>query len=185
MNGFLKIAGSLSDWNVYRKSVIACDVTELFINRALPRGSRTVDQMRQAARSCKQNIVEGVSDATISAEMCIKLIGVARGSIRELREDYSDYLRQHKLEIWGKDDPRTLQLREYTKNHYDPTEYVEKCEIRTNETVANIMLTITCQLDAMLAKVLKGLEQEFIAKGGVKEAMTRVRKMHRGQQKHK
>ena len=111
MNGFLKIAGDYTSWNVYRKSVIICDVTEMFIKRALPRGSRTIDQMRQAARSCKQNIVEGVSDSTVSAEMCIKLLGVARGSVRELLEDYSDFLRQHDLEIWNKDDARTLKTR--------------------------------------------------------------------------
>lgn len=114
--GFLKIAGDYTSWSVYRKSVIICDVTEMFINRALPRGSRTVDQMRQAARSCKQNIVEGISDGTISAEMCIKLIGVARGSVRELREDYADFLRQHKLETWGKDDSRTVSVRNYSRD---------------------------------------------------------------------
>lgn len=96
-NGFLKIRGAYTDWNIYRKSVIICDVTEMFINRALPHGSRTIDQMRQAARSCKQSIVEGVSDNTVSEEMCIKLIGVARGSARELLEDYGDYLRQNDL----------------------------------------------------------------------------------------
>ena len=53
MNGFLKISGDYESWNVYRKSVVICDVTEMFINRALPHGSRTIDQMRQAARSCK------------------------------------------------------------------------------------------------------------------------------------
>ena len=74
----------------------------MFINRALPQGSRTIDQMRQAARSCKQNIVEGASDGTVSMEMCLKLFGVARGSVMELREDYADYLRQHKHEIWAK-----------------------------------------------------------------------------------
>lgn len=71
MGSFLKIAGDYTNWNVYKKSVIICDVTELFITRALPRGSRTIDQMRQAARSCKQNIVEGIGDSTVSAEMCI------------------------------------------------------------------------------------------------------------------
>lgn len=113
MNGFLKIASDYTCWNVYRKSVIICDVTEMFINRALPHGSRTIDQMRQAARSCKQNIVEGVSDATVSAEMCIKLLGVARGSVRELLEDYDDFLRQHDLEIWDKNDKRTMATRAY------------------------------------------------------------------------
>lgn len=180
MAEFLKIAGGYTNWNVYRKAVIICDVTELFICRALPRGSRTIDQMRQAARSCKQNIVEGVSDGTISAEMCIKLIGVARGSVRELREDYADFLRQNRLEIWAKDDPRTQQLRKYSLTHRDSFEYVEKCEKRTDETVANIMLTLTYQMDAMLAKVLKSLESQFIEEGGIREAMTRARKESRG-----
>lgn len=120
MNGFLKISGDYTSWNVYRKPVIICDVTEMFINRALPRGSRTIDQMRQAARSCKQNIVEGVSDGTVSLEMCIRLIGVARGSVMELREDYADFLRQHKCKIWTKDDPRTTVTRNFCRKHYDP-----------------------------------------------------------------
>lgn len=90
MANFLKISGDYTQWNVYHKSVIICDVTEMFINRALPRGSRTIDQMRQAARSCKQDIVEGVRDGSVSAEMCIKLLGMARGSARELLEDYGD-----------------------------------------------------------------------------------------------
>ena len=180
MNGFLKISGNYSDWTVYKKSVIICDVTEMFINRALPKGSRTVDQMRQAARSCKQNIVEGVSDGSVSSEMCIKLIGVARGSVRELREDYADYLRQNKHEIWSKDDERTNAVRNFSRNHSDPKEYVEKCERRSNETVANIMLTLCHQIDAMLAKVLKSLESQFLATGGIKEAMSQARRKSRG-----
>ncbi len=180
MNGFLKISGDYTQWSVYRKSVIICDVTEMFINRALPRGSRTIDQMRQAARSCKQNIVEGVSDGTVSAEMCIKLIGVARGSVMELREDYADFLRQKKYEIWLTKDPRTVATRNYCRGHYDPRDFVEKCETRSDETVANIMLTLIRQMEAMLAKVLKSLEEQFIEQGGLKEAMSRERRRHRG-----
>lgn len=177
---FLKICGNYQNWSVYRKSAIICDVTEMFISRYLPRGSRTIDQMRQAARSCKQNIVEGVSDGTVSAEMCIKLIGVARGSVRELKEDYGDYLRQNKHEVWQAEDARTIQVRNFCRTHADPREFVDRCEIRAPETVANIMLTLIHQMDAMLAKVLKALEQEFIASGGIKEAMTQARRRHRG-----
>lgn len=180
MSGFLKISGDYESWSVYRKSVIICDVTEMFINRALPHGSRTIDQMRQAARSCKQNIVEGASDGTVSKEMCIKLLGVARGSVMELREDYADYLRQHKCEIWEKDDSRTLATRNYCRSHYDPREFVEKCERRSDETVANIMLTMIRQMEAMLAKVLKSLEVEFLENGGLKEAMSLERRKRRG-----
>lgn len=96
--------------------------------------------MRQAARSCKQNIVEGVSDSTVSAEMCIKPIGVAT-------------------------DERTLRTRTYCINNDDPRDFVSKCSERSNETVANIMLTQIRQIDSMLAKLLKKLETEFIAQG--------------------
>lgn len=180
MNEFLKISGDYRDWIVYCKSVLICDITEMFIRRAMPKGSRTIDQMRQAARSCKQNIVEGVSDGTVSLEMCIKLMGVARGSVRELREDYTDFLRQNKHEIWGLDDPRTLTLRRYTRSHYDPADYVAKCEVRSDATVANVMLTLICQIDAMLARVLKALEKQFLSEGGLKEAMSRARRQQRG-----
>ncbi len=180
MNEFLKITGDVSNWSVYQKSVIICDVTELFVRRALPQGSRTIDQMRQAARSCKQNIVEGVSDCAVSFEMCIKLIGVARGSVRELGEDYADFLRQHKFEIWTRDDRRTFAVRNYARRHSNHREYVEKCEVRSDETTANIMLTLIHQIDAMLAKVLKSLEQDFIANGGIREAMTQARRRQRG-----
>ena len=180
MESFLKIAGDYTDWNVYRKSVIICDVTELFISRAIPRLSRTVDQMRQAARSCKQNIVEGISDSTVSAEMCMKLLGVARGSVRELMEDYGDFLRQNDLETWKPEDARTIATRQYCRNHDDPKEFVEKCRIRSDETVANIMITQIRQIDAMLAKVLKKIEADFIASGGIREAMSNARRKHRG-----
>ena len=179
MGGFLKIAGDYTDWNVYKKSVVICDITELFISRAIEKPSRTIDQMRQAARSCKQNIVEGIGDKTISTEMCLKLLGVARASARELREDYGDFLRQKEMEIWTFNDPRTIITRKYCITHDDPKEFVEKCKERSDETVANIMLTQLKQIDAMLAKVLQKIEKEFIEEGGIKEAMSRARRESR------
>lgn len=180
MGDFLNIAGNYSDWNVYKKSVVICDVTELFINRAIEKPSRTIDQMRQAVRSCKQNIVEGVADQTVSVELCIKLLGIARGSVRELLEDYQDFLRQHELEIWPQEDPRTIATRNFCKTHDDSREFVEKCKLRSDETVANIMITLIRQIDTMLAKVLKKIEEDFIEEGGIKEAMSRARREHRG-----
>lgn len=180
MGAFLKISGDYTSWNVYRKAVIICDVTEMFIGRALPRGSRTIDQMRQAARSCKQNIVEGVSDCTVSYEMCIKLLGVERGSARELLEDYGDFLRQHGHEIWAKDDARTLTTRNYCIKNDDSASFTDKCRERSDETVANIMLTQIRQIDSMLAAVMKKVEADFVREGGIKEAMSRCRRESRG-----
>ncbi len=180
MSTFLKIAGEIQKWNVYRKAVIISDVTELFIRRAFSGQTRTIDQMRQAARSCKQNIVEGVSDSTISYEMCIKLLGVARGSIRELLEDYGDFLRQNNLEVWTPEDSRTIATRRYCVDNHDPRAFVEKCRERSDETVANIMITQIRQMDAMLAGVMKKVEADFIANGGIKEAMAAARRKSRG-----
>ncbi|MDE6295714.1 MAG: four helix bundle suffix domain-containing protein [Muribaculaceae bacterium] len=180
MSGFLKIASDYKNWNVYRKAVIISDVTEMFIRRAFTEKNRTIDQMRPAARSCKQNIVEGVSDATVSAEVCIKLIGIARGSVRELMEDYEDYLRQNDYEIWRGNDKRVVLTRQYCMRHDDTKEFTEKCRERSNETVANIMITQIRQMDAMLAKLLQRIEHSFIEEGGIKENMSAVRRSRRG-----
>lgn len=180
MTQIIKISGDYTNWSVYRKSVIISDVTELFISRAFGFKTRTVDQMRQAARSCKQNIVEGISDGCVSAEICIKLIGIARGSLRELKEDYNDFLRQNELQIWGINNIKTQKTRNFCIKHDNPALFVNLCRERSDETVANIMLTLISQLDAMLAKVLKQLESDFIEHGGIKEAMTRARREKRG-----
>ena len=180
MSSFLKLAGDFSDWNVYRKAVIICDVTELFIRRAFKESTRTIDQMRQAARSCKQNIVEGVSDGTVSVEMCLKLLGVARGSARELLEDYGDFLRQNGLETWPYEDSRTTTTRKYCIENDNPKDFVDKCRERSDETVANIMITQIRQIDAMLAAVMKRIEADFISEGGIREAMNAARRQSRG-----
>ena len=86
--------------SVYQKSECIYDVTHYFVNNFLDRGKdRTVDQMLQAARSCKQNIVEGYSDAEGSTESEHKLSVIAKGSLEELKEDYRDYLRNNRMEI--------------------------------------------------------------------------------------
>ena len=77
----------------YQKAVTLYQMTVVFCRRFLPaHGDRTVDQMVQAARSGKQNIVEGFADGVTSTEMELKLLNVARASIKELKEDYIDYL---------------------------------------------------------------------------------------------
>lgn len=167
MDGFLKITGDLSRWNIYRKAACVSDVTEMFIRRAFSYTTRTIDQMRQAARSCKQNIVEGITDSTVSMEMGIKLVGVARGSLRELMEDYTDYLYQNDLKVWKIDDHVTSRARRFCKECDDRTEFKAKCKDCSDETVANIMITEIRQLDKM--------EQQFLSEGGLKESMYKAR----------
>ena len=85
----------------YKKAVVLYQLTYVFTRRFLPAyGDRTVDQMVQAARSGKQNIVEGTADGVTSTEMELKLLNVARASIQELVEDYEDYIIGHQLIKW-------------------------------------------------------------------------------------
>ncbi|MDE6444834.1 MAG: four helix bundle suffix domain-containing protein, partial [Muribaculaceae bacterium] len=58
--------------------------------------------------------------------------------------------------------------------------FAAKWRERSDETVANIMITQIRQIDALLAKTLKRLEAEFLAEGGIKEAMSRARRQQRG-----
>ena len=86
--------------------------------RFLPaHGDRTVDQMVQAARSGKQNIIEGTEDGETSTEMHIKLLNVARGSIQELREDYYDYIKTRSLTVWTSSNERYTSMQDFCRSH--------------------------------------------------------------------
>jgi hypothetical protein len=92
--------GGHASLKAYQSTEIVCDGTVVFVRRFIPANSRTRDQMDQAARSGKQNIVEASAAAGTSSKTEIKLTGVARASLEELLEDYKDYLRQHGLSLW-------------------------------------------------------------------------------------
>ena len=57
--GFIPPHGGYQDLLSYQKAQIVFDATGYFCNRFLDKRDRTYDQMVQAARSGKQNIVEG------------------------------------------------------------------------------------------------------------------------------
>ena len=54
-------------------AVVIYDLTYIFCSRYIDKRDRTYDQMIQAARSGKQNIVEGYTDASTSYEIALKL----------------------------------------------------------------------------------------------------------------
>ncbi len=173
---FIALTGKYEEWNVYKLSLIVVDITDLFVKIYLDRyHDRTVDQMVQAARSCKQNIVEGSMAASTSRETEIKLTNVAKASLGELREDYRDFCRHNGLEIWSKDDERTLQVRKFAKKHDTPSDYLQRLRMRSPEAFCNIALTLCHQLDYMLYCVIERAKAKFLEKGGIKEEMYRAR----------
>lgn len=171
------------DLYIYRKSDAIYQLTSEFCKRYLPAyGDRTVDQMVQAARSGKQNIVEGSEDGQTSSEMEIKLLNVARGSLQELRSDYLDYLNTHHLSLWDNQNPRLQQLRDFCHTHNDFADYEPLLARMNDEEMANLLITLCHQVDRMLCSYIERLEEQFVTEGGIKERMYAARTGFRQQQ---
>ena len=100
MDLILKNRGNYKALLTFKKATVIYDLTFHFANRYLSRGDRTIDQMIQAARSGKQNIAEGVAASSTNAETEIKLVNVAKASLKELLTDFEDYLRTRNLRQW-------------------------------------------------------------------------------------
>lgn len=170
-------------WNelyFYRKSDAIYQLTVEFCKRFLPaHGDRIVDQMVQAARSGKQNIVEGSEDGQTSSEMEIKLLNVARGSLQELRLDYQDYLNTHHLPMWPADSERQQRLREFCHSHNDYSDYAPFVVKMSDEEMANLLLTLCHQTDKMMCSYIEKLEHRFVTEGGIKERMYAARTGYR------
>lgn len=167
----------------YQKSEVLYHLTFTFCKRFLPTyGDRTVDQMIQAARSGKQNIIEGMEDGVASSEMQIKLLNVARASLQELREDYKDYIKSRNLQIWTKEHKRYKNMQTFCRNNNKIEQYQPYFEIWNNEEMSNIALTLAYMVDAMLNHYLITLEKDFVSKGGIKERMYKARTNYRQDQ---
>ena len=168
---------------VYRKSDVIYQGTVAFCRRFLPaHGDRTVDQMTQAARSCKQNIAEGSAASGTSKETEIKLTNVARATLDELIEDYLDWLKSHGSSEWPADDKRRIAARDFAKAHADWPDWKPFFETRPPETVANLMLTLCHQTRYMLDRMIAAQEEDFKRHGGVRERMHAARTAARGEE---
>lgn len=175
----VKILRDQTNWEklfFYQKTVVLYQMTYVFCKRFLPRhGDRTVDQMIQAARSGKQNIVEGCADGVTSTEMELKLLNVARASLKELKEDYLDYIRSRSLVLWDKKHPRYDGLLKFCRQRNKLEEYEPFFEKWTDEELANCANTLCHMVDRMIATHLKNKETDFTENGGIRERMTAAR----------
>jgi four helix bundle suffix protein len=113
--GFIPPHGGYMDLVSYQKAVIVYDATVQFCARYIGKRDRTHDQMVQAARSGKQNIVEGSMASAVSKKSEILLTNVARASLEELLEDYRDFLRSRGAPMWAKDSKEALYVRRLSR----------------------------------------------------------------------
>lgn len=135
--------------------------------------------MEQAARSGKQNIVEGCQASRTSSKTELKLLGVARASFEELLADYEDFLRQRGLPIWDKDSPQAQEVRRLSyKSDKSYTTY--ESYMSAAETAANCAICMIHQTNYLLDRQIDVLEKKFIKEGGYTESLYRKRRDYRG-----
>jgi len=164
----------------FQKAEVIYDVTFRFAHKFLSKGDRTVDQMIQAARSGKKNILEGSKAGVASKETEIKLTNVARASLEELLDDYLDFLRARDLEVWEKDSRQARYVRRLGRQTPQTYEiYRDFVDTRPADVVANIAICLIHQANYLIDQQLNRLEREFLAKGGLRERMTRLRLANR------
>lgn len=165
--------GGYKNLPFFKQSEIIYDFTVEFCNRYIDKHSRTRDQMVQSARSGKQNIAEGYLQKSLEGR--IKLLGVARGSLEELLNDYLDFLRQRGFSLWQKDSPKAKVVRSLVYNSYNGYNNY-KNYIPSPEDAANVMVCLINQTNRLIDQKLRWLEEKFVSEGGFRENLFRKRR---------
>ena len=181
-DGFIPPHGGYQKLLSYNKALVVYDATVYFCDRFIDKKSRTHDQMVQAARSGKQNILEGSQASGTSKETEIKLTNVARASQEELLEDYRDFMRNRRIAEWPPDHPYARRLHQLNRtigaNYETFRRGIEHSDPQICANVIVGLIKVTCYL---LDQQLRRLEKDFIKEGGLRERMTRARLAARSQ----
>lgn len=172
---------------VYHATEVFCARNYSFHNDAL---GKTVGQMMGAARSARQNIVEGSSCAGTSKETELRLYDVAKGSLQELAGDYEAFLVGRGELPWADDDPRAVRLAALGLRRYagplsrhdfathliaERNRFAEFLEAEDPVEAANAILFAIDQACALLHRQMETVGETFREEGGFTERMTAVR----------
>ena len=153
--------------------------------------SRQRDQIKQALRSHKQNIVEGSSERSLSTKL--KLYDVAKSSGMEALEDFEDILKIERLERWIKEDIRIKKLRQLFESYPNPStpsypsisslkEELGELEGREElEAIVNYLIDLLTRSGYLLDKQMNAVEKKHEAEGGYSEKLLRKRLQFRNQ----
>jgi restriction system protein len=167
------------------------DATVVFCVRFIGKGSRTHDQMVQAARSGVRNISEASGAAATSKKTEMKLTNVARSSLGdELARDYQSFLLQRGLRVWPKHSKPCLAMRERLRHDHCPdlpaaspgkivltgltglADFVARAD---PELAGNAMLCAVHQAAYLLRRQLERQSRDFREQGGFTERLHAVR----------
>ncbi|MBN2686412.1 MAG: four helix bundle protein [Pontiellaceae bacterium] len=202
--GFIPPHGGYQELLSYQRAVVVYDATVVFCRDFFQKYDRTIDQMVQAARSGKQNIIEGSMASGTSKETELKLTNVARASLEELLEDYRDFLRTRQAVEWDKNSKEALFVRRLASgkihlneggtkatkvthgtgqdrshtSHASPVityDAFRSFENRPADVRANVIICLIHQTNYLLDQQIRKLEQDFLNEGGLRERMSRAR----------
>ena len=180
MNRLIPNTGNYKRLISYQKADVIYQLTFDFCNRFLNKGDRTIDQMIQAARSGKQNIVEGCAASSTSTKTEIRLVNVAKASLKELLENYEDFLKTRHHRQWEKGCIEYEAMRKLGREHNEAAFFLNLAATRPAETIANMVIILINQADYLLFKQMERLEKDFIENGGFSERMSEFRRQKRG-----
>jgi four helix bundle suffix protein len=155
-----------------------------------PQG-RQYDQMTQAARSGRQNIIEGSERAATSKDTKMRLTDVARASLGELRGDYEMVILAKGRLPWSVHSaeakavnavvldtaPFSDDLVHESAKHVlaQREKYREWLDSDDDAVVANAMLIIIGRAMNMLKRLIETQGEAFEQNGGFSERLTAVR----------
>lgn len=176
--------GGYRQLKTFQLGQLIYDVTVRFCDRWVRRGSRTHDQMVQAARSGVQNIAEGSQASGTSKKTELKLTNVARASLEELVLDYEDFLRQSRLPLWDQADARRKELVSVRPKTADEVAlWVKDIQLSSGEPMesvaANAVLVLLGVCCYLLSKQINSLADDFKRSGGFTERLYHYRKAAR------
>lgn len=162
-----------------------------------PKG-RQYDQMTQAARSGRQNIIEGSERSATSKDTEMKLTDVARASLSELRGDYEVFILDRGQIPWSVHDPEAKAINAISLDEATFTDdmvhesakhaltqrkkYARWLDSGDAVIVANAMLIILGRVLKMLKRQNESQGQTFEKTGGFSERLMSKRIEARDQQ---
>ena len=151
--------------------------------------SRQRDQIKQALRSHKQNIVEGSGSRSLSTK--ITLYSVSKSSGMEALEDFEDILKLEGLTRWVKSDPRLKKLRQLFEGYPNPSNPPNpSCSLLKKElgglegkegleAVVNYLIDVLVRGGYLLDLQIRALELKHEREGGYKENLLKKRLEYR------
>jgi four helix bundle suffix protein len=153
---------------------------------------KTAGQMIGAARSARQNIVEGSSRAATSTETELRLYDVAKASLQELAGDYEAFLLQEQAIPWSQKEPRALDFQRLELAPFDPPRddvrhafgkyflemrktFAKWIESEDPIMASNAILLTIDHASRLLSGQIRSLFEKFCREGGFTERMSRAR----------